>query len=428
MIIKHYGNIVKVYASSIASLFAAWVSQVLLKDPPPPLFYAGVFLAMAATVQLQKARSSLTGSSDGGPHKSPRRPGQTQQQHQRIRASLVVPIALAVLVLVFVPQMVPWGRDWGNGRQGQAGSRTHAAAGNATVGAAAEEQLPANLNNPASLVPRGGIDGPMPALPPFEPTCLVRFEDRHLLGCRPLNCSLDATCTAQDKRCCAYFNVRMLDDVDRLLHLKGLQGQYALVYGSALGAARNQTVLSNVDVALSPTAIHVIAQNSTREQLWRKGYVVWHDHDLFHVCPHDLHPAYEFRAAVVHNATHQQWEALAKRVSTVHMRGFLMWQQPAGPASCAAEAADPKSTAEAAIMMQPLAPKASAAARAVHSPHEQVDSQLQQAEDSRPGASASADLRTFCLQQSTLPITIQPSERPASIAGMAFPAPHNLEK
>lgn len=453
MLIKHYGNIIKVYASSIASLFAAWVSQALLKDPPPALFYAGVCLAMAASVQLQRARGSLSGSADAGAghshhhsssNKSPRRNGQQPQQHhqhhlhQRVKASVAVPVVLALLVLVFVPQMIPWSRDWVNLQRGQASGSSSsssqaaaaaaaAAAANGTVSSSVP-QLPANLNNPASLMPQGGIDAPFPALPPFEPACLVRFEDRAQLGCRPVNCSLAASCTVQDKSCCAYLNFRMLHDLDRILYSKGLQGEYALVYGSALGAARNQSVLPdlpNIDMSFSPTAVQVMAQNSTREQLWRQGYVFWHDTYMWRLCPHDQHPASEFRAAMVTNMTHPQWQGRTGSAAAVWMDGYLMWKRPIGASSCATRSADPESAAQAAILMQPLSPTMSAAARAVHTPQEQHP-ELGQAAAAASGGGAAE--RSFCLQQSHRPILIQSGERPAPIASLAFPAPHNMKE
>lgn len=57
VLIKRFGNIIKIYAASVASLFAAAISHTLLHDPPPPLFYFGVVLAMVATLQLARARS-----------------------------------------------------------------------------------------------------------------------------------------------------------------------------------------------------------------------------------------------------------------------------------------------------------------------------------------------------------------------------------
>lgn len=422
VLIKHCGNIVKVYASSIASLFAAWVSQMLLKDPPPAMFYAGICLALAATVQLQKARSSESGSADGRLHSKSstgRRLGcvpQQQQQH-KIQGSLVVPIALAVLLLLFVPQMIPWSRDWTSLQQGGLGD-AHAAGANTTF-----RQLPANLHNPASLVPHSITLAPMPALPPFQPTCLVRFENRTLLGCRPMNCSLAESCSIDEATCCAYYNLRMLNAFDRLLLQKGLQGEYSVVYGTALGAARNQSVLGHthdIDMAFSPTALQVLAQNATREQLWRQGYVFWHDRYLWRACPHDQHPAPEFRAAMVFNMTHAEWETQTGSASAVYMDGYIMWRMPDGARSCADKFANP----DAAIMLQPMAPAASAAARAAHSPHDPPDARLQQQQEGEE----SGQQRRFCLQQSKTPIDVRAAERPAAVAGLALPAPHNLEE
>jgi hypothetical protein len=67
---------------------------------------------------------------------------------------------------------------------------------------------------------------------------------------------------------------------DQFLSSKGLQGEYMLVYGSALGALRNGTVLAHtgdVDFAISPTAVQSLELNSTRQELWRHGYSFWAD-------------------------------------------------------------------------------------------------------------------------------------------------------
>ena len=67
---------------------------------------------------------------------------------------------------------------------------------------------------------------------------------------------------------------------DHFLSSKGLQGEYMLVYGSALGAHRNGTVLAHtvdVDYAMSAAVIHFLELNSTRQELWRHGYSFWAD-------------------------------------------------------------------------------------------------------------------------------------------------------
>jgi hypothetical protein len=53
-----------------------------------------------------------------------------------------------------------------------------------------------------------------------------------------------------------------------------------LVYGSALGAHRNGTVLAHtadVDYAMSAAVIQFLELNSTRQELWQHGYSFWAD-------------------------------------------------------------------------------------------------------------------------------------------------------
>jgi hypothetical protein len=67
---------------------------------------------------------------------------------------------------------------------------------------------------------------------------------------------------------------------DHFLSSKGLQGEYMLVYGSALGALRNATVLAHtgdVDFAISPKAVQFLELNSARQELWQHGYSFWAD-------------------------------------------------------------------------------------------------------------------------------------------------------
>jgi hypothetical protein len=416
MLIKHHGNITKVYATSLAGLFAAFGSQLLLQDPPPPLFYAGVCIALAATVQLQQDRSSKSGSTDGAPMfggRSKSSPRHAHRQQHIFKASMVVPLALAVSLISFVPHMVAWSRE----TMDRPADAVDAAQDSAT----SAMLMPANSDDTANLLPPRVTKQRMPALPPFEPTCSVDFADRASVGCLPMNCSLAGTCTVGDKACCAYYNHRMLVDFDNLLQRKGLHGEYALVYGTALGAARNGTILGHaqhINLALSPTALQVLAQNATREEIWRRGYVFWLESDLWRMCPHDLHPAPEFRAAMVHDMTVQQWEEEKNMTAAVYMNGFLMWQKPAGAASCSEHAADPNT----AILMQPKSfGGMSISAHEVHS----TDQQLRHQEGVELPEAVSG--KTFCVQQSVLPIVIKPGVQKAVIAGRQFPAADNLK-
>lgn len=98
--------------------------------------------------------------------------------------------------------------------------------------------------------------------------------------CPVINCALDSWCTTSNKSCCAYINLQIMLFFDQFLYSKGLEGQYTLVYGSALGAHRNNTVLAHttdVDFAFTPKAAQVLEQNATRQELWRHGYSLWAD-------------------------------------------------------------------------------------------------------------------------------------------------------
>jgi hypothetical protein len=402
------------------------------------LFYGGVCLALAASVQLQKSSQSLLEATDecSRSSKSGRRPSYMQQQ-RRLTASLVVPIALAFLVMIFVPQMMPGGdgsylsSSSSNLVNGEGGGSLRSG-GSSSV---PQPQPPANLNNPTSLLPQTLTGAPMAVLPPFPPTCLVAFENSTQLGCYPMNCSLSDNCTIGDQACCAFYNYRMLEDVSRILHTKGLAGEFVLVYGSALGAAVNSTVLGSsrsVDIALSPTALQILAQNSTRELLWRHGYVFWHDQDLWRMCPHEQHPSTAFWAAMMlpsANTTQQQQQ---QQGVSIHLDAHLMWGLPVGATSCTAKAHSSHS-AQAAILMQPLAPVDSAAARAVHSPSSLTPDfmlQQQQLDGVINSPSAEAAGRTFCLQQSRVPLVVKAGapDSGAVVGKLTLPVPDNLNE
>lgn len=67
---------------------------------------------------------------------------------------------------------------------------------------------------------------------------------------------------------------------DQFLASKGLEGEYLLVFGSALGALRNRTVLphtSDVDFGFSPKVARLLERNETKRELWRHGYALWAD-------------------------------------------------------------------------------------------------------------------------------------------------------
>jgi hypothetical protein len=87
-------------------------------------------------------------------------------------------------------------------------------------------------------------DAPMAVLPPFEPTCIFRDHSQmDDIQCPIMQCSKHPSCTIRDPKCCAYFNYQMLIFVADFLESKCMQDQYFVLYGTALGAFRNHTIL-----------------------------------------------------------------------------------------------------------------------------------------------------------------------------------------
>lgn len=140
--------------------------------------------------------------------------------------------------------------------------------------AAAEKQR-------ASAKPLGPTtDAPMKVLPPFEPTCIADKLDRmETWGCPVMFCSLDPSCTIYNTSCCAFLHYQMLSFLHDFLASKCLLDEYLAMFGTGLGAVRNHTIIpwtEDLDVGITPLALQFLELNSTREELWRHGYTVWH--------------------------------------------------------------------------------------------------------------------------------------------------------
>lgn len=123
-------------------------------------------------------------------------------------------------------------------------------------------------------------DAPMLPLPPFEPTCFATSMDQ--AGCPVLACRRDQACGVHDPSCCAFLNFEILKFLDDFMNLRCLQQEWVVLYGTALGALRDQTILphtEDLDIGLTPLAVQMLELNSTRQELWRYGYAFWHDAD-----------------------------------------------------------------------------------------------------------------------------------------------------
>jgi hypothetical protein len=256
-----------------------------------------------------------------------------------------------------------------------------------------------------------------------------------------MNCTLDISCTVTNKSCCAYYNWQLLRDFDVFLTSKGLGDEYALVYGTALGALRNHTIMGHthdVDVGLSVKAIQVLEQNSTRLELWRAGYTFWYN-GAWRLCPHAQHPSSDFRARM-RPYTHTQWDWVGKERSAVYMDLYIMWPKNTTSALCNKLDFEGRNVPAAAKYMDQMHTlkgnhgsldhpsstkqpgKATAASTAAG-----AATATSATASTTTAAAAAGKVTDYCLWQSKLPIILQEGHRPAVMEGVSFPAPINLE-
>ncbi|WIA14349.1 hypothetical protein OEZ85_002878 [Tetradesmus obliquus] len=407
LLIKRYGNVIKVYASCVASLFAAGISHTLLNDPPPVLFYLGCGLAMFATIQLQAARAAMAAqdkatvvaglqkASDAGEGSSPK--SQQQQGFAKLGKAVALPAA-ASLAMLLIAALVS--------TQACAGSSSSSSSG--MPGGAPQNQVVWNTT-----------EAPMRVFAPQLPLCFPDPVEMNRMGAPVMNCALDARCNVGDPRCCAYINFEMLKFLDSFLSSKCLEGEWLVVYGTALGGVRNGTILAHtqdVDLALSPRAIQVLEQNATKEELYRAGYLFWHHarRGVWKLVPHHKHPSPQFRAVMLFNETVGQWETRTGSFVGGYVDGWVMWPVPQGT-RCDRRLRGANFTA----MIQDAFP---------WPPMPQSSACKNSSSSSSSSSSNTASAQQFCLQECHIAAQVQPGLRPLRIAGVDFPAASNLEE
>lgn len=362
LLIKCWGNIIKVYASSVASLVAAGISHSVLLDPPPPLFFVGVAIAMCATLQFQKARQQHVLANDA----AAACPG-LLRYHKR--GCQLVAGTIAFLGLVAWHVLAP--------------------EGSSLAALAVPVALPgARVNMLAGPKTRAC----MPVLPPMEPVCFVPPESRSSLGCPTLHCSLAAKCTPADRTCCAFLNLQMLVFLEQYLTSKGLGNELTLVYGTALGAMREHRVLpwtTDVDVALTTKAVLFLDRNTTRRELWAHGYAAWAHTWNRRLCPHAGHPSPDFQAAM-----QEPGQVPPQGMSTsLFVDIWSMWPAPPGTTNCSTPG-----------VFQGLDYEGPRAA----------------------GSDADATMpQQFCVAWEATPLLLRPGSRQGSVDGFNFTVPDN---
>jgi hypothetical protein len=98
----------------------------------------------------------------------------------------------------------------------------------------------------------------------------------------------------------------MLSAFDAFMSSKCMDDEYVIMFGSAIGALRDETILphtEDIDLGLTPLALQFLELNASRAELWRHGYALWHHAEKgmgwWKMCPHQHHPSPAFQAAMV---------------------------------------------------------------------------------------------------------------------------------
>jgi hypothetical protein len=247
-------------------------------------------------------------------------------------------------------------------------------------------------------------------------------------------------------------------DFDAFMVSKGLGSEYALVYGSTLGALRNHTVLphtEDIDIALSVHAAEALSQNSTRLELWAAGYAFWYG-DFFRVCPHIWHPSPDFQDRM-EPYTHQQWMQMYNYVAPVYMDAYLMWPKNSSSKYC--DRVDFEGStleAETAYMdrmhllkgqnhrgnsthlvtvtsttgTQPFGSTAQATtSTGGQQSSSDTTEEAQQVDTSTyVPVGSSGRVTDYCVWGSQLPLSLQEGAKPLEVGGSSFPAPINIKE
>jgi hypothetical protein len=346
LVIKRYGNIVKIYASCVASLVAAGASSFLLHDGPSWVFYVGCSLTLFATLQFQKARNEVSAAA-ADPKLGTQQPGSPNGKAGWKKAVGVPAIGTLVLVLMLasratVPSMGSIGLQAEKAGKLPGDTPAVKALEVASTGGLSGQLGPRTQVAPAPRQLGPTIAVPMMALPPYPPTCINNTLDEvYKAVCPIMDCRTDADCTVHDPSCCAYLNYQMLTFLDRFLKSKCLQDEWILTHGTALGAVRDKTILPHthdVDIAVTPLVIQFLELNSTREELWRHGYALFYYDEFlgwWKLCPHKHHPAPEFKSAFqALGETVKGWQSRTKRTQAVYLDLWPMWPVVGGTTDC----------------------------------------------------------------------------------------------
>ncbi|KAF8059663.1 CMP-sialic acid transporter 1 [Scenedesmus sp. PABB004] len=341
-LIKFHGNIIKVYASALAMLFAAWASQLLLADPPPLLFYSGAALAGIATVQLHHARAAAPAPGGGGGKPGGAKAGAgagagggggSAALH---RASYAILAVSALLVLA--------GGGGGPGGPGGGGPGGPGGAGASVSGSGAGG---AQLQPLRSYALSDFPTLPADAAPPPPGVAALRCGDGGGGGgggaCPALRCADGPGCAPGNSSCCAHLNFKALAFLSAFFDAQGLANDWVVAHGTLLGALRDGALppaAPRADVAVTGRALAALEGPAARAALHRHGYAALCAGGRWRLCPHAQHPDADFRAAMAPGGGGQAPPESSRGYVAMHLlwadrpptglRGRLRWLLPGG--------------------------------------------------------------------------------------------------
>jgi drug/metabolite transporter (DMT)-like permease len=281
-IIKFYGNLVKVYASALSIIAAALASKLLLGEPVPWPFYVGA-AAAAVAVYMYASTPALLNRAPGANGKG-----------KRNASVLLVALGAALVGIGLLCGIASGASTTGSITAQLLSTESNAST---TFSRTEPSKLSIKVQNSSMFIPKLSSfprDASLKIPAEWLPVETEGF--RHV--CPTLSCSMDASCLITNSSCCNYQNLQLLSFWVAFLHEKGLDDEYFGVFGTALGALRDGSIMpwtNDVDIAITAKAVKLLESPKVREELYQYGYYFFY-HGIWRLAPHLKHPSPLIRA------------------------------------------------------------------------------------------------------------------------------------
>lgn len=419
--------------TSFGALLATGISHVTFQDVVTPLLFICCVVAGIATIRMQQAfHTAMCVATESGDACCRNSSANGQDSKSKAAAATTTattawPLAVVVVALGLAAAAAscvivgPAAVVVRSPAAGGSGYRVLGGSAAAPV-AAVDALMHASMQKPA-------------VLPPFEPTCFARVKDMHTFGCPVMDCIRDPSCTVSNTSCCAFLNLQMLTFFDRFMADSCLQDEYLVVFGTALGAFRNQTILpttEDIDLGLTPLALQYLELNSTKEALWRHGYAFWfhEERGLWKMCPHVHHPSPHFQAVMQFNETLPSWQAkdVDNNWASAFVDGRLMWPVPNHTATCENHTTALDVQALLKVPWDKEDKGGKTHTRKVNASKAINPCALRRAATGPKGGNNAApqQRQKYCLSETAPPVVVSQGSKPAVIAGRHFPGAENV--